>query len=242
MANSDNNNGTETSRGGLAGLWDWFWTPARSIALGTLLVGGIIIGILFWGGFHWAMELTNNEPFCTSCHEMKQNVFAEYQGTIHYSNRSGVRASCPDCHVPKEWQHKIVRKIYASNELYHHFMGDVATPELFRAKRLELASNEWRRMKTTDSRECRNCHKFDFMDYSAQEPRASKIHQDALTGGKTCIDCHRGIAHTLPEKATETYEKLVESIEKNDTAILSDFLKKVAEDKVAPRTADADVR
>lgn len=226
----DNEKEEETGKpvGGLLGLWNWFWSPARAIALGALLILGFVVGILFWGGFHWAMELTNTEQFCISCHEMKENVYAEYQGTIHYSNRSGVRASCPDCHVPKEWQHKIIRKIYASNELYHHFLGDVATPELFQAKRLKLASNEWRRMKTTDSRECRNCHKFDYMDYSRQEPRASRIHQEALTQGKTCIDCHQGIAHSLPPKAKETYRKLVESIDKNDHQILVDYLKTVS--------------
>ncbi|HRE18510.1 MAG TPA: NapC/NirT family cytochrome c, partial [Rhodocyclaceae bacterium] len=58
-----------------------------------------VLGILFWGGFNTAMEWTNREEFCISCHEMKDNVYQEYRNTIHYSNRSGVRATCPDCHV-----------------------------------------------------------------------------------------------------------------------------------------------
>ena len=199
---------------GLRRLWRWLWRPSSAIALGTLVIGGFVAGIVFWGGFHWALEATNTEKFCISCHEMKENVFAEYRSTIHYSNRSGVRASCPDCHVPKEWQHKIVRKIRASNELYHHFLGTVATPEKFNDKRLALAKSEWRRMKSTDSRECRNCHQFDFMDYSAQEPRASKTHADAFKAGQTCIDCHRGIAHKLPPKANEAYQELVETMDR----------------------------
>ena len=237
MANTDNNEGTQG--GMLSRLWRWFSTPARSIALGTLLAGGFIVGVLFWGAFNWSLELTNTEQFCISCHEMKENVFTEYQTTVHYANSSGVRASCPDCHVPKEWVHKVVRKIRASNELYHHFLGTVSTPDKFNAKRLQLATNEWRRMKTTDSRECRNCHKFDYMDYASQEPRASKTHQDALTNGKTCIDCHRGIAHTLPPKATETYDKLVESIDKNDSSILSAYLKKLSDAADEAHTAKA---
>lgn len=221
--------------GRLRRFWSWLWTPARTIALGTLVVGGFIAGVVFWGGFHWALEITNTESFCISCHEMKENVFKEYRTTVHYANKSGVRASCPDCHVPKEWGHKIVRKIRASNELYHHVLGTVSTPEKFNAKRLALASNEWRRMKTSDSRECRNCHKFDYMDYAVQEPRASRIHQEALTSGKTCIDCHRGIAHTLPPKADEAYEKLVQSIEKGDKRILSDYLKGIVGEAKAAR-------
>ncbi len=70
-----------------------------------LLLTGGVLGVIFWGGFNTAMEATNTEAFCISCHEMEENVYQEYQDTIHYSNRTGVRATCPDCHVPKEWIH-----------------------------------------------------------------------------------------------------------------------------------------
>lgn len=166
-----------------------FWT----------LVLCFVAGIVFWGGFNTAMEWTNREAFCISCHEMQANVYQEYRNTIHYANRSGVRATCPDCHVPKDWTHKIIRKIQASNEVLHHLLGSIDTPEKFNAKRIKLAQNEWRRMKATDSRECRNCHDFSSFDYSAQNIRSAAQHQEGLTHGKTCIDCHKGIAHQLPQ-------------------------------------------
>jgi cytochrome c-type protein NapC len=87
------------------------------------------------------MELTNSSAFCISCHEMDANVYLEYKKTIHYSNRTGVRATCPDCHVPKTWIHKIARKVQATNELYHHFVGSIDTREEFEAKRLKLATS-----------------------------------------------------------------------------------------------------
>ncbi|MBT4836434.1 MAG: butanol dehydrogenase [Methylococcales bacterium] len=167
-------------------------------SLGLILFIGFILGIIFWGGFNTAMEMTNTEKFCISCHEMRDNVYEEYVGTIHYSNRTGVRATCPDCHVPKEWIHKIVRKVKASNELYHKVLGSIDTEEKFEAKRLQLAQSVWKTMKETDSRECRNCHNFESMDYTKQGQRAIKPHQRGLDGGKTCIDCHKGIAHKLP--------------------------------------------
>lgn len=157
-----------------------------------------VAGILFWGAFNTAMEMTNREEFCISCHEMEENVFQEYRNTIHYSNRTGVRATCPDCHVPKDWTHKIIRKLQASNEVLHHLLGSVNTPEKFNAKRGELAQHEWDRMKKTDSRECRNCHNYDYMDYGEQGKRSSRMHQQGFSEGKTCIDCHKGIAHQLP--------------------------------------------
>lgn len=164
-----------------------------------VLVSVFIAGILFWGAFNTALEVTNNMTFCISCHEMKDNVYQEYIGTVHYSNRTGVRATCPDCHVPKEWQYMVVRKIKASNELMHKIMGSIDTTEKFRAKRLELARHVWDVMRETDSRECRNCHTFDAMDKDVQQSRSALVHNYAQQRGKTCIDCHQGIAHSLPD-------------------------------------------
>ena len=177
-----------------------FW--ARFSA-GTLLVVGVVAGVLLWGGFNWAMELSNTEQFCISCHEMRDNVYAEYVLTKHYNNRTGVRATCPDCHVPKEWIYKVKRKIQATNELYHKALGSIDTPEKFEAKRLELARHVWQAMKETDSRECRNCHEYGSMDYVVQGRRAVAQHTEGFEQGKTCIDCHKGIAHELPDMYEE---------------------------------------
>lgn len=162
------------------------------------LVLTFIAGIIMWGGFNWAMELSNSEAFCISCHEIRENVYMEYKDTIHYTNRTGVRAICPDCHVPKEWQHMVVRKITATNELFQHFRGTIDTREKFLDRRPYLARLVWKSMKRTDSRECRNCHSFDFMDKTRQNARAGEIHAEATKQGRTCIDCHFGIAHELP--------------------------------------------
>ena len=173
-------------------------TKIAGASLGVLAVA-FIVGILFWGGFNWAMEATNSEEFCISCHEMRDNVYAEYVGTIHYNNRTGVRATCPDCHVPKEWIYKVKRKIQATNELYHKALGSIDTREKFEAKRLQLAENVWRAMKETDSRECRNCHDFESMDFVMQGRRGQAEHEQGFANGLTCIDCHKGIAHQLPD-------------------------------------------
>lgn len=185
----------------VAGLWRWFRRPSAKYAIGTLLSAGFIFGIMFWGSFNWSMELTNTEGFCISCHEMEQNVYREYKRTVHYTNRTGVRATCPDCHVPKSWVHKMARKIKASNELFHHFAGTIDTRKKYEAKRLQLAKNIWKVMEETDSRECRNCHNFEFMDFTAQENRSRTRHTAAIKEGQTCIDCHKGIAHELPAGA-----------------------------------------
>ena len=158
-----------------------------------------LAGILFWGGFNWSLELSNTEEFCISCHEMQNYVYMEYKKTNHYANRTGVRASCPDCHVPREWIHKVARKVGATNELFHWLAGSINTPEKFEAKRLELARNVWAGMKASDSRECRNCHELDFMSAGQQTPKTFMMHRLAEMWETTCIECHQGIVHSLPK-------------------------------------------
>lgn len=185
-------------------LWRWFTRPSVLVGQGVLLVIGLFAGIIFWGGFNTVMEATNTMEFCVSCHEMRDTVYEEYKTSVHFKNASGVRAICSDCHVPHDWVPKMVRKVQASNELWHKFLGSINTPEKFEAKRLQLATHVWASMKATDSRECRNCHSFDAMAFEHQRARSREKMEPValgtdLSGGSTCIDCHKGIAHKLPK-------------------------------------------
>jgi len=177
--------------------------PSAKYSLLSLLVVGFFSGIFFWGGFNTGMEATNTLEFCIGCHEMRDNVYVEYKKTIHYTNRTGVRAVCSDCHVPKDWTHKMIRKIQASKEVWGKITGVIDTPEKFAAHRLQMAESEWARMKANDSRECRNCHSFDAMDVEKQKLRGAKMHKIGISEKKTCIDCHKGIAHPKPKGMKE---------------------------------------
>ena len=188
-------------------LWGKLKQPSVRYSLGVLLLVGFVSGIIFWGGFNTAMEMTNTEKFCISCHEMRDNVYPEYKETIHYTNRTGVRAVCSDCHVPKEWTYKMIRKIEASKEVWGKLVGSIDTRGKFEAKRLELARREWKRMKANDSRECRNCHSLESMASEKQKQRARKQHEMAREDNLTCIDCHKGIAHHKPEGMTDEDEE-----------------------------------
>src|SRR5271169_695832 len=177
--------------------------PFIGFPLLALLVVSVVTGVI--GGFTTAMEATNSIGFCTSCHDMSYN-FEEYKKTVHYSNRSGVRAVCSDCHVPKKnWFDEVYRKLEASHDLLAELMGTIDTREKFDANRLQMAKDEWARMKASDSVGCRNCHSFESMDMAAQDKRANNKHTQAAMAesGKTCIDCHKGIAHKLPRGQEE---------------------------------------
>ncbi len=184
-------------------LWKRFRQPATRFGWGAIFLAGAIAGVVFWGGFNTYMEYTNSLGFCISCHEMRDYVYPEYKKSVHYRNASGVRAICSDCHVPKDWTAKLIRKIRATNELFHKIAGSIDTREKFEAKRLTLARHVWASMESTDSRECRNCHSYEAMDFHKQSRRAREKMQAGLDKGRTCIECHKGIAHKLPEGYAE---------------------------------------
>jgi len=169
-----------------------------------IIILGLVFaaGILFAGLANVGLSSTNEMEFCTSCHSMQVN-YEEYKETVHYLNTSGVRATCADCHVPKEFGPKLVAKVLAYKDVVHEILGTIDTKEKYEAHRWDMASRVWAKMKATDSRECRNCHNFDQMDLSTQSRMARKRHSKAVDEGLTCIDCHKGIAHTEPDEPDE---------------------------------------
>jgi len=184
-------------------VWQRLSQRCRTCSRVTLGVGAaltvlLVVGLLMIGGAA-GLAWTNTEKFCISCHEMRDNVYAEYKDTIHSTNRSGVRAICSDCHVPREPGALVLRKMRATFELYGHFIGVIDTREKFTARRHELATKVWARMKQTDSLECRNCHHAEAMSSDKQSEKAQSRHAKGKAEGMTCIDCHYGIAHEEPE-------------------------------------------
>jgi len=173
----------------------WF---VRLLVLSPLF----ILGILFSLGFSHALHYTNEMEFCTSCHSMKINL-EEYKKTVHYKSASGVRAICSDCHVPKAFVPRMIAKVLAYKDVMHEILGTLNTKEKYETHRWEMASRGWAKMKASDSRECRSCHAFDSMDLSEQDRLARKKHGRAAERGKTCIDCHKGVAHEEPDEPDE---------------------------------------
>ncbi|PHY60610.1 pentaheme c-type cytochrome TorC [Shewanella xiamenensis] len=208
----------------LINLWRTLNKPTKALTLGAVSISAFIMGIIFWGGFNTALEATNTEAFCISCHSMESKPYQELQETVHWSNHSGVRATCPDCHVPHNWSRKIARKMEASHDVWGWLFNTVNTPEKFEAKRLEMASREWKRFDRDNSLACKNCHNYNSMKWQSMSPLAQKQMKRAAEIDQSCIDCHKGIAHHLPEMGTARAPELiaevgagVSSVETNQT-------------------------
>jgi len=166
----------------------------------------VLVGSALMTGFNTAVDKIDNLEFCISCHYIRATIYQEYKESSHYQNRTGVRAECDDCHVPKPFIPLVLSKINAAKHIYHHLLGSINTPEKFEAKRLQMAKRVWKTMKETDSRECRSCHNEKAMDFSLQKRRAQVQHRDAEKNNETCIDCHKGITHKDLEQEEESEE------------------------------------
>lgn len=173
----------------------------RGAAVGSMLglvLLGALLGVVTLSGSSAFTSYTSTTEFCLSCHEM-DIPYQEYTKTVHYKNPSGVRVGCSDCHVPRQQPDKLMAKIAALDDIYGHLVGVIDTAEKYEARRLHMAETVWARMSETQSRECRNCHEFETMDFDKQSKRPGRKHPQAMESGKHCIECHKGIAHAMPE-------------------------------------------
>lgn len=175
----------------------WSSSPGSLGVLGL----GLGVGLIFFASVGAFMVHANSEQFCAyACHEMTVHMAAEYKDSIHDRNRTGVRATCNDCHVPHGYVPNYIAKLGLLNDLWGHYVTDsLGTKKKFEAKRYELAKRVWVYMKENDSRECRHCHNTSKMDPQKQSEKAQRRHEKGRHEGLTCIECHFAIAHNEPE-------------------------------------------
>jgi cytochrome c-type protein NapC len=189
-------------------LWARVWRPPASRWLLGIPFGAYVVfvaGAVFVIGSQVAIHATGSEQFCTTaCHSMEAFTAPEWQDSPHYENASGVRATCSDCHIPHEYPLKIWAKAKAGiKDAYHELKGTIGTREKYNEHRARMAEEVWAYMKATDSRECRNCHSEEHFDLNLQGEKALRAHLTSEDGSKTCIDCHKGIAHRTPDEFVE---------------------------------------
>ena len=195
----------DEKRSSRTGFWGW---PRSKWLLGIPIggFGAFVVGAVAMVGTNAAIEATGTDAFCaTACHSHEQFIYPEWKESVHYSNRSGVRAGCADCHIPKEYPDKLIVKTRAGiHDGYQEFIkGSISTRERFEAKREKMAARVWAEMSANDSKACRQCHHAD--SFSDQSARAERMHRRMETTGTTCIDCHEGVAHVTPVEAARIY-------------------------------------
>jgi nitrate/TMAO reductase-like tetraheme cytochrome c subunit len=165
----------------------------------SLLVAGLLIGASGVVGTQVMVEATGSYAFCSgACHSMEW-VAQEYRQSVHYANETGIHASCHDCHLPDRYPKILWYKAKAGTiDAIQEMRGVISTPEKFKSERLRLAKEVWAEFKESNSENCQHCHQFSAEVIAKQKDLVRPMHQQFLAHTATCIDCHKGVAHTAP--------------------------------------------
>jgi len=193
--------GEQTEPGLLRRWWRALTTPSARWSVLALVVIGVVIGSAAIVGTQVMVNATGTNAFCSSsCHSM-QWVAAEWRQSGHAVNRTGVAAGCHDCHIPHAYPELLFYKAKAGiKDAIGEMRGVIDTEEKFKKERLRMAKSVWAEYKETGSANCRSCHAFSKDVLAKQKDFVQPMHEQVLAGAATCIDCHKGIAHTAPEE------------------------------------------
>lgn len=193
----------DLERGGgfFSRLWRRVSTPSATWSVLALVVVGLIIGAGGVIGTQVMVAATGSTEFCGgACHSM-QRVTQEYRQSVHYANRTGMRASCHDCHIPDTYPKLLWYKAKAGiHDAIEEVRGTISSEDKFKKERLRLAQSVWAEFKENNSENCQHCHTFSADTLAKQQEFVRPMHQQFLARTATCIDCHKGIAHTAPDE------------------------------------------
>jgi cytochrome c-type protein NapC len=180
----------------------WLFSPSARWSIFVLLLVGSIVGAVAVIGTQVAVAMTGTDEFCgTTCHSHSKFVYPEHKLSAHYTNRTGVRAMCVQCHVPHDYPAKLIYKARAGiTDAIAEARGTISTQEKFDKERWRLANIVWEEMRENNSANCRTCHNPAAMASDKQSEDAQKQHKKFAAGKATCIDCHTGVAHKEPEE------------------------------------------
>jgi nitrate/TMAO reductase-like tetraheme cytochrome c subunit len=183
-------------------FFGWLFTPSARWSVFVLLLVGAVAGAVGVVGTQVAVAVTGTNEFCGSaCHSHAKFVYPEYKASVHGNNRTGVQASCADCHIPHSYPAKLFYKAEAGlRDGIAEMQGVISTQEKFEAKRWEMANHVWEEMRANNSANCRTCHTPEAMSAAKQSEDAQKQHKKFAAGKATCIDCHTGVAHKEAEE------------------------------------------
>jgi nitrate/TMAO reductase-like tetraheme cytochrome c subunit len=198
---ADETNQVQRRQGGFRQMWAWLTTPSAKWSLLALVAMGAVIGGVGVVGTQVMVAVTGTNEFCGgACHSMIW-VAQEYKQSIHYANRTGVQATCHDCHIPHSYPKLLWYKMKAgTHDVIAEARGVISTEEKFKKERLRLAEMVWAEFKETNSANCQHCHAFNAEILAKQNESAQPMHKMVLAKESTCIDCHKGVAHAAPDE------------------------------------------
>ena len=193
-------------KGGIGGFVRRFvLTPRFSAFAVVVALGvGVIVGVPTVEGVD---RYLSSDAFCaSSCHFVEATVTKELHQSSHWTRKSGVRATCSDCHIsenllPAMWDHFV-----GMRDLYAFVFKGIRTVEDFEKVRFESANRVRLAMVAEGSKNCQKCHVMEAI--KPERKRGQKQHAEAIQEKTACIACHYNLVHK-EAKASEAFLRAI---------------------------------
>jgi cytochrome c nitrite reductase small subunit len=131
-----------------------------------VLIIGIVFGAILTAGAGFGMKISDERPFCSSCHIM-------YEAARTHKESPHAKISCNECHSP----HNLLKKLpfKAASGTRDVFMNTFGSPE-----EPIHAGDTTRQVVNVN---CQNCHTVTNMNVASMDAKPF------------CTDCHRNVQH-----------------------------------------------
>ena len=207
MPSDSTNPETPKQEGVLRALWRSLHNLFRKplIGIGIFAAFLLVLGVSLHATEKVNVYLASTE-FCVSCHSMEAYQYQEYQESRHYQTSSGVRPSCGDCHVSREFWPAVWEHMVGLEDAIAEASFDWHDPATMEDRRPAMAEKVRMSMLGNDSRACRTCHVMEAIQ--PQRARGQRAHENALESGQTCIACHYNLVHA-PKDLSEPFSRAI---------------------------------
>lgn len=179
--------------------------PSAKLSILALVVIGIVIGAVGFFATQQTLHATSTNAFCMSCHS-GHSLEQEVLESPHGNNNAGIVVQCQQCHLPPQPLQYLVKKVIVSKDIIGYLTIDgFETQDWLETNRKQQADLALKYLRSIDSSTCQSCHNSIYtnppanMKKMAVRMHAMNFKKDA-DKRKTCVDCHKGVAHPYPKK------------------------------------------
>lgn len=184
--------------------WRALFKPSAKYSVLALLVVGIVIGAIGFFATQQTLHATSTNAFCMTCHA-GHSLEQEVLQSPHGANSAGIVVQCQQCHIPQEPFAYLMKKIVVSKDIIGFMTIDgFETQDWLETNRKQQAELARDFLRSIDSSTCQNCHNRIYENPSPEMKKmAVRMHamnfKKPADKRKTCVDCHRGVAHPYPK-------------------------------------------
>ncbi|MCD7970942.1 MAG: SUMF1/EgtB/PvdO family nonheme iron enzyme [Alistipes sp.] len=157
---------------------------------------GIVIGVLATVSVNYVYVNSSKDSSCMACHA-HPHAEKSWRLSSHYNNRSGVKTSCVDCHLPPKgsFNHFYHKTKLGIHDVWSYIIKDTEKIDWDSKKELEYAQ------RIVFNSSCMECHVQLFPEGISDDGITAHLYYEDNHEklNLQCISCHLDVGHYNPD-------------------------------------------